>query len=141
MVKIRLNLFKIESRFVAEFMGIDNIIVGSLINISDGYATIEKNGVKLTGNWVGEKQPAIGTDAFMAVRGEMIRRQTDSETLQEQLNIVDCRKKKTLYKGRYQETTIDSRIGELTIRDWQESIGDTTQVSWSSSACTLAPLT
>lgn len=129
-----------ESKFVAEFMGIDNIIVGSLIGSSHGHATIEKNGVELTGTWVGEEPPAMGAEAFMAIRGEMIRQEGVVTSAEKQENTLEYQKKRVLYKGRYHDTTIDTKIGELVTRDWQESISNTSQVSWRISDCTMGPM-
>ena len=82
----------------------------------------------------------MGAEAFMAIRGEMIRQEGVVTSAEKQENTLEYQKKRVLYKGRYHDTTIDTKIGELVTRDWQESISNTSQVSWRISDCTMGPM-
>ena len=61
------------SRFVADFMGVENILEGSLAALDGERATVRVGGEQVTGTWCGGSPAAPGTAVFVGLRAERIR--------------------------------------------------------------------
>jgi len=130
-----------RSRFVADFMGIENVLEGRLAAIDRETATAMVQGVALRGRPIASDKLAIGDPVFVAVRAERLctERVTSSGTAAGDANAVRCRARLKIYKGNFYDTELDTPIGTLVCRQADDGpIGD--RAFWHPQHCVIGPL-
>ena len=130
------------SRFVADFMGIENVITGAFEGCADGVATLRTGETPVRGLWPGKGALRRGAPAILAVRAQTLRLAADEAALPAGANRVPCRPRNTLYKGKYLDVVVDSRIGTLTARLWalEEDLPPPRFVWWRVADGVVAPI-
>ena len=107
-----------SSRFVADFMGVENVIEGTFEECQDGIATMRSGGTSLRGMWNGNGKTRRGDPVVLALRAQMVGLAADEAEIPPDANRVRCRPRNVLYKGKYLDCVVDTRIGALTARLW-----------------------
>ncbi len=128
------------TRFVAAFMGMTNLIDGTVTGIDDGTVRIEAAGRALSGEWSGLQPPAIGQAAFMAVHPQRVA--VGEQTAGEVWNRVDGQTITAAYKGAHTEITVDTDLGILTAAVTGMALPGAAPVSlaWRAQDCAVGPL-
>lgn len=130
-----------RSRFVAEFMGIDNVIDGSIVGVENGYATVRAGETAISGRLVSGFQPAIGEAVFIAIRAERIRIEPGDAASARDLNAVPAAPRLKIYKGNYYDTELDTPIGPLVCREVDAvDRGPGSMAVWDPAHCVIGPL-
>ena len=131
-----------SSRFVADFMGIENVIAGTFEGCAGGVATLRTGETPVRGLWTGNGALRRGAPAVLAVRAQTLRLAADESALPAGANRVPCRARNTLYKGKYLDFVVDSRIGTLTARLWalEEDLPPPRFVWWRVADGVVAPV-
>jgi len=127
-----------ESRFAAEFMGVENAISGTLEE-TIGDTTIARIGVhRVRGFWSGPNAALPSQPVCICVRAERIRLGVGGE---EEPNRVACRPGATIYKGKYLDQILDTDIGPLNVRIWDRSVDleSVTHLWWREDDCVIVP--
>lgn len=135
------NIFESPAtQFVAEFMGLRNILTGTISRIDGDLVEIDHRSHPLVGRWTGTCAPVVGAPAFFAVhpRNLVLKRQ---ETSDESGEGVPAYVRSLVYKGADVEIEVDTPIGVLigaTARRGEE--GDQVRATWQSRRAIVAPL-
>ena len=129
-----------QTRFVADFMGVENILDGVLAELSGERAVVKVGESTVRGTFLGEAL-APGERVFAAVRAEKVRFTDDAETTGDGINRFTCQAVSTIYKGKYYDLGVDTEIGRLSGRIWDA--GDErlspSHVTWQVADCVVAP--
>ena len=130
------------SRFVAEFMNVENLLDGEIENASGGEAVVQIGSHQLRGPWTGRGSPSNGEAACIAVRAERIKFGTPPEGIGEAVNLVPCRPGSTIYKGKYVDQTVETDLGPLNARVWDRGIelSNISSIWWRASECAVTPI-
>jgi ABC-type Fe3+/spermidine/putrescine transport system ATPase subunit len=129
------------SRFVAEFMGIENVIEAEVSAVGPETAIATVNGIEIAGRRDAALPIAVGDKVFVAVRAERLRLADASESQAKGLNMLPCRPRLKIYRGGHYDIELDTPAGTLVIRqDDVESgtVGD--RVLWHCGHCIIGPL-
>ena len=129
-----------RNRFVADFMGVENLLVGTLETVSGGRASVRVGDHELGGIWSGGDSPAAGTKVCVAVRAERVRLSNESGGAREDaVNRLPCRAGITIYKGKYLDRTLDTDIGAVKARIWdhEADLTDLTSLWWRDDECAV----
>jgi ABC-type Fe3+/spermidine/putrescine transport system ATPase subunit len=128
------------SRFVAEFMGVENLIEGVLEEASGPWATVRVGGRPIRGRWAGAAAPRPGQPACVAVRAERVRIGGEG-ALAGLPNRFSCQPKGAVYKGKYLDQVLDAEIGTIKVRLWdgERAAEGITRTGWAESDCTVMP--
>jgi ABC-type Fe3+/spermidine/putrescine transport system ATPase subunit len=107
------------SRFVAGFMGVENLMDGKLVALDGDRATVSVDGIELEGRWSGKQQPAAGSTVAVGMRAERLhiadRRPAGD------VNVLSGRMDSAIYKGKYLDRTVLTEIGPIKVRLWDSS--------------------
>jgi len=128
------------NRFVADFMGVDNLLQGSLEAVSGGRASVRVGEFSLSGVWSGGNIPPAGSRVCLAVRAERIRLSNAAGGGPEDgINRLPCRSGATIYKGKYIDRTLDTDVGPLTARIWDRDadLAEFASVWWRADDCAV----
>lgn len=125
------------NRFVAEFMGIENLIRGVLRGASGASATVASEGAQLFGIWTDSGPPVTGAAAVAAVRAE--RLQLVRAAPEGRYNTVPCTLEQSIYKGKYLDQIVKTPVGRLKVRLWDVARldRDATHVCWRHEDCAI----
>jgi ABC-type Fe3+/spermidine/putrescine transport system ATPase subunit len=127
------------SRFVAEFMGAENLFQGKVVAIVDGIATLSAGETLLRGRLLPGSRLAPGEEAFMAVRAEHVRLVTDIATEAGE-NVLPCQPRLNIYKGNYHDTELDTPIGVVVSRQWDDTQSRQGKFAvWQAGHCVIGP--
>ncbi len=127
------------TRFVADFMGVENLLEGVIEAVSDGIATVRIGDATIAGAWSGRGAAAKGTPVHVAVRAERIRLQGPGSDEEPGANRLPCRTGATIYKGKYLDQTLETDIGPIKARIWDRGV-DVKNLSalwWRPSECAV----
>ena len=129
------------SRFVADFMGIENLFSGTLERQDGPTAVVSVGGVALHGVWCGKTEPEPGGSVCIGVRAERVRFGLGEETANDAPNRVACRPGSTIYKGKYFDQPADTELGTVSARVWDRTldISQVTHLWWSKEDCVVVP--
>ena len=129
------------NRFVADFMGFENIVSG-VLNRCDGTEAVARlDGVLVSGRWSGERAPQAGFPVIAAVRAEKIQLCEPQSSVQSGTNRISCRIGASTYKGKYWELAAETDIGRMRVRAGQLPQTDNlTDLSWPAEDCVIAPI-
>ena len=129
------------TRFVADFMGFENILRGVLAELSGSRASVKVGESVIHGAHHGTLPITPGTPVFAAVRAEKMRFSERDAPPDAQSNRFPCRAVSTIYKGKYSDLGVETEAGRLTGRVWdpEEKMHSPTQISWQVADCIVAP--
>ncbi len=128
------------NQFVADFMGVENLLHGKLESVSGDAARLRVGEFSLSGMWSGGDVPAVGSDVCLAVRAERIRLAgADGGDGGDGVNRLPCRSGATIYKGKYLDRTLETDIGEIKARIWDQAadLPDLTSLWWREDECAI----
>lgn len=122
------------SDFVGSFMGVENIIRGTISSVGDGLVEVQSTAGPLRGQWTGKHAPEVGRSAAVMVRAEKVKL-SDSGLLSGTLTA-------SVYKGRYLENVVETKVGRLHSLSWDGHTpgADTVSLSWNEMDAKVAPL-
>jgi spermidine/putrescine transport system ATP-binding protein len=110
-----------ETEFAARFMGVENVLRGTLVAIGGGQADVRVGDQIVTGRAVGDvARLNPGDPVFAAIRAEHVHVGAGNGGT----NTIPGRDGVPIYKGRFSDVTYRSAIGVLVAR-----LGETTQNS------------
>ena len=126
------------SRFVAYFMGVENLLEGSLEEAADGVAAARIGDHHVRGRWGGSDPPRQGQPVCACVRAERIR---IAAAHGKEPNRIACRTGATIYKGRYLDQRLETDVGSLNARIWDRDLDmrSVTHVWWPEEDCVVVP--
>ena len=111
------------NRFVADFMGVENLLTGTLEGVTGKRASVRVGDHVLSGIWSGGAAPAAGANVCVAVRAERVRLSNRAADGQEEgVNRLPCQSGVTIYKGKYVDRTLDTAIGPIKARIWDRDV-------------------
>ena len=128
------------NQFVADFMGVENLLQGSLVSVTGGHACVRVGDYSLSGVWSGGDVPAGGSPVCVAVRAERIHLASASgDGPAEGVNRLPCRSGATIYKGKYIDRTLDTDIGTIKARIWDQAadLADLACLWWRKDECAV----
>jgi putative spermidine/putrescine transport system ATP-binding protein/spermidine/putrescine transport system ATP-binding protein len=120
------------SRFVAEFMGFENFLPGTVVEVRGSEALISvAGGHRMAGVCAPGAPPAVGTAAVIAFRAErvsLVGRRADAPAGS---NVLSCHADERLYRGKYLDHTIETEIGRIKVRSWDRNVpNEVGAVAW-----------
>ena len=104
-----------QSRFVAGFMGIENVLDGRVVRSADGVTVAAVNGIEVAGLPIPGFAPAPGTPVFLAVRAERLR-VSQNAARDGGFNAIPCVPRLRIYKGNHYDTELETPVGTLVCR-------------------------
>lgn len=111
------------NRFVADFMGVENLFQGTLEAVSNARASVRVGEISVSGMWSGGDVPPAGAQVCVAVRAERIRLGDFAGGGQQGgVNRLPCQSGVTIYKGKYVDRTLDTAIGPIKARIWDRDV-------------------
>ena len=128
------------TRFVADFMGVENLLEGTIESVRNGTASVRIGGHVISGAWSGAGVAERGTPACVAVRAERIRLAPRGAAVDEPgVNSLPCTSGATIYKGKYLDQTLDTDIGPVKARIWDRGVDvtDLEALWWRESECAI----
>ena len=132
------------NQFVADFMGVENLLEGALESVSDGRAKVRIGAHMLDGIWSGGAAPPAGSRVCVAVRAERVRLSNTGahEGQGDGINRLPCRSGATIYKGKYVDRILDTDIGVLKARIWDRDadISDLASLWWREDECAVTQM-
>ncbi len=130
------------SRFVADFMGVENLLEGTLESVTGEIAVVRLQGHALRGIWCGPRATEPGTPVCVAVRAERVRLATEQQGFVQGANGIPCRTGATIYKGKYLDQTLETDFGPVKARIWDRDtdLSDLAYVWWREGDCAVTPL-
>ncbi len=105
------------TRFVASFMGVENLFDAELLAIDGDRATCRLGPATVVGKWSGGHPPAAGRPVVVGMRAERLHLAADAAP-EGPVNTLPCRLGSAIYKGKYLDRAAGTAIGELKIRLW-----------------------
>jgi ABC-type Fe3+/spermidine/putrescine transport system ATPase subunit len=126
------------SRFVADFMGVENLLDGALEGAADGAATARLGEHTVHGRWCGTGAPRVGEPVCVCVRAEGVHFATGGGA---EPNRIACQPGATIYKGKYIDQTLETGVGVLNARIWDRNLdlGSVSHVWWHEEDCVIVP--
>ena len=127
------------SRFAAQFMGVENIFEGRVREVDGGRAILAIGEGLVTGSLLPNWRPSPGDAAFAAVRAEHVHLGTAAEASAGAA--LPCRIVGRIYKGKYEDWTVETDIGPLIGRVWDtDAVSETPDaVGWAAERCVIGP--
>lgn len=128
------------NRFVADFMGVENLFKGTLEAVSSGRASVRVGEFSVSGVWSGGDAPPAGAQVCVAVRAERVRLGDFAGGGQEsRVNRLPCQSGVTIYKGKYVDRTLDTAIGPIKARIWDRDVdlADLAALWWREDECAV----
>jgi ABC-type Fe3+/spermidine/putrescine transport system ATPase subunit len=110
------------TRFVADFMGVENIFEGRLEVIAGDVASVRVGQHLLRGLWSARRPLERGTPVCIAIRAERIHLAGSSADVPPDAIQVPCQIAATIYKGKYLDQSLDTEIGRFKARIWDRAI-------------------
>lgn len=127
-----------KSRFVAEFMGFENMLPAVIRAVEGGEAVVRAGEVDIRGRWAGTDPPRPGSDAFVAIRAERVTPLPGAGAPM-RANTLPASPGARTYRGKYIDQTAVTPIGPLKIRIWERRDVAThfEAVTWGSEDCVV----
>jgi ABC-type Fe3+/spermidine/putrescine transport system ATPase subunit len=128
------------NRFVADFMGVENLLAGTLEAVTGERASVRVGDYRMSGIWSGGEAPAAGTQVCLAVRAERVRLgKAGGGGPEDGVNRLPCKSGITIYKGKYIDRTLDTDVGPLTARIWDRDadLAEFASVWWRADDCAV----
>ncbi|MBN9022361.1 MAG: ABC transporter ATP-binding protein [Rhizobiales bacterium] len=127
-----------STEFAARFMGVENILRGTVVDVGEGSARIRVGATVLAGRPVGDGAALrAGAPAFAAFRAEHLRPGAEAA-----VNAFGGAPRPGLYKGRFQDIPFSTPLGELVARlgDEPVSLPSEIQLSVAPEHCLIGAL-
>lgn len=126
-------------RFVAEFMGIENVVEGRITAAVDKAVTLDVHGTEIRGRWTGAMRPAVDETAFAAIRAQSV---CLADRFVRDGTCLESRTLQIIYRGKYQDLLVESSIGRLAARisDHTDNPGSPCYVWWRDADCVVGPM-
>lgn len=105
------------SRFVASFMGVENLLDATLLALDGENAIFRLGEATFSGRWSGTHPPEIGSDIVVGLRAERLQ-VADTPPDAAATDALPCRFESAIYKGKYLDRTANTAIGQLKVRIW-----------------------
>lgn len=119
-----------ETKFVAEFMGLRNILEGRISAISGDIVEIELADSHVAGRWTNAVPPQVGEHAFFAVHPSHVAVEEKPNRDTDRISTSGKVKNKT-YKGAEVEVEIDTSVGLFTSTSKRVNFAtDSVFISW-----------
>jgi spermidine/putrescine transport system ATP-binding protein len=130
------------SRFVAEFMGFENLLAGTVQGIQGREVSLDvPGGVRMVGTWSGREPPQAGQSATLAVRAERIALADREPQPANDLNVLPCHGDERLYRGKYLDYSVETPAGRMKVRSWnRDGPARAAAVTWRTEDCVVAPV-
>ncbi|MEM7021762.1 MAG: ABC transporter ATP-binding protein [Pseudomonadota bacterium] len=128
------------NRFVADFMGVENIFEGDLAQARDGQAVVSVGDHTLAGAWCGQQPPNVGQKAIIGIRAERVRLDANGDA-GSGVNRIPCRPASTIYKGKYLDQSLETDFGTVKARIWDSNV-DVSRIDglwWAERDCMVMP--
>ncbi len=130
------------NQYVADFMGVENLLEGTLEAVSGERAKVRIGEQSLGGIWSGGDVQAVGSRVCLAVRAERVRlsnSNTGGDGQDDGINRLPCRSGATIYKGKYVDRTLDTQIGQIKARIWDRDadLADLASLWWREDECAV----
>ncbi len=124
------------SRFVAGFMGVENLMEATLVGLDGDDALVEVDGQRMAGAWSGRTRPAVGDKVVVGMRAERLHI-ADRPPQGPGLNVLPGRLDSAIYKGKYLDRTVLTEVGPIKVRLWDSSSSTAEQgfVWWKKADC------
>ena len=124
------------SRFVAGFMGVENLFEGELVALTGTDARVRVGDYELDGHWSGRDVPAPGARVVVGMRAERLHI-ADHPPEATNVNVMPGRPDSAIYKGKYLDRTVLTGIGPLKVRLWDSTaaVRDQGFVWWKTADC------
>jgi spermidine/putrescine transport system ATP-binding protein len=130
-----------QSRFAAEFMGVENLLDGEVIEVDNRRARLRIGEGMVEGAIAGESSPMPGERVFAAIRAEHVRFHESMQGICHSPNAFPCQLRARVYKGKYQDLTAETPIGSIVGRIWDGGAPSPSYLSWPAEKCVVGPLT
>ncbi|MBM3516461.1 MAG: ABC transporter ATP-binding protein [Alphaproteobacteria bacterium] len=134
------NIFeRPATRFVADFMGMENLIPARFEGLEDGFAVARVGAHRVRGNWCGVEQAASGDQVHVGVRAERVRFAVSGD--EGHPNQITCRQGQTVYKGKYVDQGAETELGTISARIWDHGLDPAriTHLWWRTEDCVIVP--
>ncbi|MGM0562046.1 MAG: ABC transporter ATP-binding protein [Pseudomonadota bacterium] len=123
------------NRFVAEFMGFENILEGEVVSQDNNIVTGRVVNRTVCGSWCGVNAPKVGDKICFGIRAERLRLEDDEvqRETEERVNSLEARPGHQIYRGKFLEQNIETQAGVLraTVWDQEKDPSRVASVSWS----------
>ncbi|MDB5397939.1 MAG: hypothetical protein JWM91_5445 [Rhodospirillales bacterium] len=128
------------TRFVAAFMGMTNLIDGTVSGIDGKITQLDAAGQLLLGTWTGPRPPALGQPAFAAIHPQRIAIDPSART-GNGWNCFGGQALSAAYRGAHTDIQVSSQIGPLTAAVAGMGISGAVAVSvgWRAEDCAMGP--
>jgi ABC-type Fe3+/spermidine/putrescine transport system ATPase subunit len=129
------------SRFVADFMGFENIFDGSLERCEGKIAFVRVGSSILRGIWCGPAGPQFGSPVYAAFRAQVVRLGLCESEDADTSNSFECRLSSRVYKGKYVDLFLNSDIGTIAARNWDlhQNVEPPKNAWWRETDCVVGP--
>jgi putative spermidine/putrescine transport system ATP-binding protein/spermidine/putrescine transport system ATP-binding protein len=120
------------SRFVAEFMGFENFLTGTVTGLRGDEVRLSVGGSQvMTGVCAAPVPPAVGQAAVIAFRAERVNLVADQAVAPAGSNVLACHANERLYRGKYLDHSIDTALGRIKVRSWDRNVpAEVGAVAW-----------
>jgi spermidine/putrescine transport system ATP-binding protein len=128
------------SRFVADFMGVENILEGTLRTLEGEHATVQVRNRAIRGLWCGRQQSSPGSPVAVGIRAERIFLGSPKAEVG-RANQLPGRPGNTIYKGKYLDQSVETDVGTIKTRIWDSHV-DVSRISslwWAEADCMIMP--
>lgn len=126
-------------RETAAFMGVENVLEAKVTRIDDKEIAFEIDGHPSRGVWCGRSAPQVGSSVDIAVRAERLRFAAADDPPPDGHVAIPCSPGEAVYKGKYLDQTLETKLGELKARLWDPEIDidAITGVWWRANDCAV----
>jgi len=126
------------SRFVAAFMGAENVLAGKVVAVADGIASIAVGDTTLRGRVLPGSTLTLEAEAFLAVRAEHVHLSAVPGAAGD--NALHCQSRLAIYKGNYLDTELDTPVGVVVSRQWDDTQSREGKYAvWNARDCVVGP--
>jgi putative spermidine/putrescine transport system ATP-binding protein/spermidine/putrescine transport system ATP-binding protein len=129
------------SRFVAEFMGFENLLAGTIQEVRGAEVALAvPGGARMVGAWSGQQPPQAGQSVTLAVRAERIALRDREPSAAGDLNVLPCHGNEQLYRGKYLDHSVETAAGRMKVRSWnRDGPVQAAAVTWRTEDCVVVP--
>ena len=126
------------TRFVAAFMGMINIIDGTVGAPDGGLTRLDAGGQTIRGVWSGAGQPVPGQPGFAAIHPHRVALDPPRDADWTCLNGIA---RSAAYKGAYTEVAVETRMGTITasVAGPVPAEGSSVTIGWQGGDCAVGP--
>jgi spermidine/putrescine transport system ATP-binding protein len=110
-----------NSRFVADFMGVENLFDGELESVSGDMAIAKVGAHRFRGRCRDLGGRSVGERVTLAIRAERVQFSNENVPAEGEHNQLDCRAGTMIYKGKYLDQTVETDIGDFKARIWDSN--------------------